>query len=79
MLVRLRLDKSGGGARGAEQRAVLRNLLVVNSYRHPGTILTDHNVSVPLDHGGPDGERIEIFAREVVASGGPGREERRPL
>jgi pimeloyl-ACP methyl ester carboxylesterase len=63
---------------GAEQRTVLRNLLVVNSYRHPGTILTDHHVDVPLDHRNPDGERIEIFAREVVASGGPGRADELP-
>jgi histidine ammonia-lyase len=41
----------------------------VRSYRQPGTILTDHHVSVPLDHGKPDGERIEVFGREVVATG----------
>jgi pimeloyl-ACP methyl ester carboxylesterase len=67
----------------------------VNSYRHPGTILTDHHISVPLDHGNPDGERIEIFGREVVAAsradradglpwlvllqGGPGMAAQRPL
>jgi pimeloyl-ACP methyl ester carboxylesterase len=50
----------------------------VNSYRHPGTILTDHHINVPLDHGNPDGERIEIFAREVVASGGSGRADELP-
>ncbi|GAA2630858.1 alpha/beta fold hydrolase [Streptomyces axinellae] len=37
--------------------------------RHPGTVLTDHVFSVPLDHGRPDGERIEVYAREVVAAG----------
>ncbi|WP_434599487.1 alpha/beta fold hydrolase [Streptomyces sp. A5-4] len=38
------------------------------SYRQPGTVLTDHTFSVPLDHADPSGERIELFAREVVAS-----------
>ncbi|MBO0771985.1 MAG: alpha/beta fold hydrolase, partial [Actinobacteria bacterium] len=38
------------------------------SYRQPGTILTDHMFAVPLDHDRPDGDRIEVFAREVVAA-----------
>ena len=38
------------------------------SYRQPGAVLTDHTFSVPLDHGRPGGERIEVFAREVVAA-----------
>jgi pimeloyl-ACP methyl ester carboxylesterase len=37
--------------------------------RQPGTVLTDHTFSVPLDHSAPDGERIELYAREVVAAG----------
>jgi pimeloyl-ACP methyl ester carboxylesterase len=41
----------------------------VRTYRQPGTVLTDHHFSVPLDHGKPDGERIEVFGREVVAAG----------
>jgi pimeloyl-ACP methyl ester carboxylesterase len=41
----------------------------VNSYRQPGILLTDHHVRVPVDHGHPDGERIEIFGREIVAAG----------
>jgi pimeloyl-ACP methyl ester carboxylesterase len=41
-------------------------------FRHPGTVLTDRTFSVPLDHSRPDGELIEIFAREVVASGSAG-------
>jgi pimeloyl-ACP methyl ester carboxylesterase len=41
----------------------------VTSYRQPGTVLTDHVFAVPLDHGQPDGEQIEVFAREVVAAG----------
>jgi len=39
------------------------------SYRHPGTVLTDHSFGVPLDHANPDGDQIEVFAREVVATG----------
>jgi len=41
----------------------------VSSYRQPGTVVTDHHFSVPVDHGRPDSERIAVFAREVVASG----------
>ena len=37
--------------------------------RQPGTVLTDHTFTVPLDHGEPGGERIEVFAREVSAAG----------
>ncbi|HEX6524194.1 MAG TPA: alpha/beta fold hydrolase [Streptosporangiaceae bacterium] len=63
-------------------------------YRHPGTILTDHYFLVPLDHNYPDGEQIEVYAREVVATdkagddglpwllflqGGPGAAAQRPL
>ena len=40
----------------------------MTSFRHPGTVLTDHVFGVPLDHDRPDGELIEVFAREVVAS-----------
>jgi pimeloyl-ACP methyl ester carboxylesterase len=41
----------------------------MTSYRQPGTVLTDHTFSVPLDHSRPDGEQIEIFAREAAAAG----------
>jgi len=41
----------------------------MSTYRHPGTVLTDHTFLVPLDHSRPGGERIEVFAREIVASG----------
>ena len=41
----------------------------MSSYRHPGTVLTDHMFLVPLDHAKPDGEQIEVFGREVVATG----------
>jgi pimeloyl-ACP methyl ester carboxylesterase len=40
----------------------------VTSYRHSGTVLTDHRFLVPLDHGNPGGEEIEVFAREVIAA-----------
>jgi pimeloyl-ACP methyl ester carboxylesterase len=63
---------------------------VSTTYRLPGLILTDHEVSVPLDHTAPDGERITVFAREVAdqdgaakpyllfLQGGPGSEASRP-
>ncbi len=38
------------------------------SYRQPGTVLTDRTFTVPLDHAKPDGEQIQVFAREVVAT-----------
>jgi pimeloyl-ACP methyl ester carboxylesterase len=41
------------------------------SYRQAGTVLTDRFFAVPLDHDRPDGEQIEVFAREVVAAGRP--------
>ncbi|MFI6697642.1 alpha/beta fold hydrolase [Streptomyces sp. NPDC050509] len=40
----------------------------MTSYRQPGVVLTDHRFTVPLDHDDPGGERIELFAREAVAS-----------
>jgi pimeloyl-ACP methyl ester carboxylesterase len=48
-------------------------VLIMSSYRRPsyrqaGTVLTDHTFWVPLDHDRPDGERIEVFAREVAAA-----------
>ena len=41
----------------------------MTSFHQPGTVLTDRVFAVPLDHGRPDGEQIEVFAREVVAAG----------
>jgi pimeloyl-ACP methyl ester carboxylesterase len=41
----------------------------MRTYRQRGTVLTDHTFSVPLDHHRPGGDRIEVFAREVVAAG----------
>ena len=45
----------------------------MRTYRQPGTVLTDHHFSVPLDHGKPDGERITVFAREVADPDGRDR------
>ena len=64
----------------------------MSTYRQAGTVLTDHLFAVPLDHGRPDGEQIEVFAREVVGAdltdtdlpwllflqGGPGLPAQRP-
>jgi len=44
----------------------------VGTYRHPGTVITEHSFAVPLDHSRPGGEAIEVFAREVVAAGRAG-------
>lgn len=54
----------GGG--GAQSFGIIPR---VRTYRQPGTVLTDHHFSVPVDHAKPDGERIEVFGREVVAVG----------
>lgn len=46
-------------------------VLIMLSYRQPGTVITEHTFAVPLDHDRPDGEQIEIFGREVVAADNP--------
>lgn len=67
----------------------------MSSYRHPGTIVTDHLVFVPVDHTNPGFDRIGIFGREIVAAdradrvdtlpwlvflqGGPGHAAQRPV
>ena len=55
-----------------------------------GLVLTEHELTVPLDHARPDGETIAVFAREVAdpdgrdrpllvyLQGGPGSEAPRP-
>ncbi len=45
------------------------SVLIMASYRQPGTVLTDRTFAVPLDHSQPDGDQITVFAREVVAAG----------
>lgn len=63
------------------------------TYRVPELVVTEHTLTVPLDHDDPTGEQIDLFAREVVAAGkgdddlpwllflqgGPGHEAPRPL
>lgn len=44
----------------------------MTSYRQPGIVLTDRHFTVPLDHADPAGEQLELFGREVVASGRSG-------
>jgi pimeloyl-ACP methyl ester carboxylesterase len=39
------------------------------THRIPGLVLTSHHFQVPLDHTQPEGEQIEVFAREVCAPG----------
>ncbi|WFB08905.1 alpha/beta hydrolase [Streptomyces sp. LX-29] len=46
--------------------------------RQPGLVLTDHSFDVPLDHAVPEGERIRLYAREVVAADRVGRAEELP-
>jgi len=62
------------------------------TYRQPGLVVTEHTLSVPLNHAVADGERIDVFARALVAvdkvsddqpwlvffQGGPGFEAPRP-
>lgn len=43
-------------------------VLLSTTYRQPGVVLTDRTFTVPLDHADPEGETIELYAREVVAS-----------
>jgi len=43
---------------------------VTQTLKVPGLVLTDHVLSVPLDHDRSDGETIEVFAREVAAPDG---------
>jgi pimeloyl-ACP methyl ester carboxylesterase len=44
------------------------------SYRIPGLAVTDHTVTVPLDHADPARGSIEVFAREVVDPAKAGQE-----
>ena len=67
--------------------------MAAQTFRTPQLVLTEHTFDVPLDHSDPDGEQIEVFAREVVAAdkrpadlpwlvflqGGPGFEATRPV
>lgn len=39
--------------------------MIVNEYTIPGMSIREHSVSVPLNWNRPDGETIEVFAREI--------------
>lgn len=39
------------------------------TFAAPGYLATDHTFTVPLDHAEPDGQTLEVFARELVAPG----------
>ncbi|MPV38175.1 alpha/beta fold hydrolase [Georgenia subflava] len=43
------------------------------SHRIDGHDVLEHVLDVPLDHAAPGGERIEVFAREIVRDGGTDR------
>jgi pimeloyl-ACP methyl ester carboxylesterase len=63
---------------------------MATTHRIPGLVVTEHEVTVPLDHARPDGERVTLYAREVAdpdgrdrplllfLQGGPGGEAPRP-
>ena len=76
----------------SEDRSVNPDASRRESYSLPGLVVTNRRFEVPLDHADPDGERISIFAREVVDKerraddlpylvffqGGPGSQAPRP-
>ncbi|MGH2786429.1 MAG: alpha/beta fold hydrolase [Actinomycetota bacterium] len=39
------------------------------THRPPGLVLSDHEFEIPVDHAQPDGEKLNVFAREIVATG----------
>jgi pimeloyl-ACP methyl ester carboxylesterase len=41
----------------------------LNTNRLPGLVLTEHTFDVPLDHAKPQGIKIKVFGRQVVAPG----------
>jgi len=69
-----------------------RKFALAHETRIPGLVLVDHQFTVPLDYEKPDGDTIEIYAREVRSleksassrpwlvylQGGPGFESPRP-
>lgn len=42
--------------------------MILARRRIPELVLVDHQFTVPLDHERPDGEKLPVFAREVVAA-----------
>src|SRR5207245_107164 len=53
----------GGAAKGRRQDG----FVITAEYTIPGLFVRDHVVPVPLDWSAPDGDTIEVFAREVVS------------
>jgi pimeloyl-ACP methyl ester carboxylesterase len=65
-------------------------MTIRSTHRAAGYVLAEHEFSVPLDHDLPDGQRLNVFAREVADpdgrdrpllvffQGGPGMEAARP-
>ncbi|WP_248257336.1 alpha/beta fold hydrolase [Georgenia sp. EYE_87] len=47
--------------------------LETTRHRRDGHSVLEHRISVPLDHAAPAGERIGLFAREIVRDGGEDR------
>ncbi len=43
------------------------------SNRQPGAVVTDRVFTVPLDHDRPEGETIEVYGREVIATANAGQ------
>ena len=48
---------------------------MAHTIRIPGLVCIEHELSVPLDHAQPEGEHIQVFARELRAPE-PGAETR---
>ncbi len=75
-----------------EERTARGDASERETYALPGMLVTNRRFDVPLDHAAPEGERISIFARELVArerraddlpylvffQGGPGSPSPRP-
>ena len=47
--------------------------LETTGHRRDGHSVLEHRLTVPLDHAEPTGERIGLFAREIVRDGGEQR------
>src|SRR5580692_8036139 len=62
------VHRPGSPRHGAAQPAFVGTVSGMSAARLPGLVLTEHTFAVPLDHSAPDGARIEVFAREAVAS-----------
>jgi pimeloyl-ACP methyl ester carboxylesterase len=93
MVAQQRAEAGGLAARSmvrARTASVQHNPDVPVTLTIPGLRVVEHELSVPLDHARPDGERIVVFAREVAdldglerpllvfLQGGPGHEAARP-